>query len=308
MPHLSASQLDTFLQCSKKWVAQYIDQLHGDPSEALGLGSALHEVLENFGRWRMQRKSGTIDTEAMKREFTQTLRRTLAQQDPAGVLIKAWDTMEAKGHAIIEGFCTHIAPIYWPISVEQPFEFKIPEMEPYNGEDWTMVGRIDARTLLGSGDICTVDWKTGKKWREGAEHGKVQATAYVLADLMMGKPVPAQVTFITFPVDWNAKEQRFICEPDIRVTQRTLKQVSDLVQTLRTTALQINRLRDSGGVNAPPHPSYLCPWCPRYSRCFAGQSFMYEKGRLPAVTVDENDEPLSLLELAEKSDDDALAS
>lgn len=298
MPHLSASQLETFLQCPKKWTAQYIDSLRGEPSEALGLGGAFHETLENFGRWRLQRRSGTIDLAAMQREFVQILRKTLALQDPNGTLLKATDQMEQKGFAMLEAFCRDVAPIYWPVAVEESFEFTIPGMPLYNGEPWTMRGRIDARTALSSGEMVTIDWKSGKRWREGAEHSKLQATAYLLADLMEGRPVPAQVTFITFPVEWSKEDERFTCEADVRVTTRTLRQVSELMQTLRSAALQINKLRDANGVGVQGNPSYLCPWCPRYNRCYTGQNFMFQKGRLSAITVNENDQPLSADELA----------
>lgn len=302
MPHLSASQLDVFLNCPKKWVAQYIDQVKGDPSEALGLGGAFHETLENFGRWRMQRRSGTIDLPAMQREFSQILRRVMSEQDPHGKLLKAHPLMEQKGHAMLAGFCDRIAPRYWPIAVEEDFEFAIPEMKPYRGEPWTVTGRIDARTVLAeTGNMAIVDWKTGKAWKAGAEHQKLQATVYLLSDLLRGKPVSQQVTFITFPLEWQEDDQRFTCTPDIRVTTRTLRQVSDLVQTLRTAALTINTLRDTEGANANATPSYLCPYCPRYGSCYIGQEFMFSKGRLNAITVDENDQPLIQIDLSSRA-------
>lgn len=301
MPHLSASQLDVFLNCPKKWVAQYIEQTKGDPSEALGLGGAFHETLENFGRQRIQRRAGTVDLAAMQREFSQILRRVMSEQDPHGKLLKAHALMEQKGHAMLEGFCTHIAPRFWPIAVEEEFNFEIPAMKPYNGEPWTVTGRIDARTVLAeSGNMVIMDWKTGKAWKPGAEHQKLQATMYLLADLLLGRPVSQQVTFVTFPLEWQDNEGRFVCTPDIRVTTRTLRQVSDLVQTLRQAALKINTLRDTGGRDANATPSYLCPYCPRYARCYPGQEFMFSKGRLNAITVNENDEPLVFITESEK--------
>jgi len=302
MPHLSASQLDTFVNCPKKWVANYILQTKGEPSEALGLGGAFHETLEIFGRSRIQRRSGTTDLAAMQREFSIILRRVMSEQDPHGTLLKAHALMEQKGHAMLEGFCTHIAHRFWPIAVEEEFSFDIPGMKPYNGEPWTVTGRIDARTVLPeTGGTAIVDWKTGKAWKPGAEDDKLQATIYLLSDLLRGLPISQQVTFITFPLVWQEAEGRFTCTPDIRVTKRTLKQISDMVQLLRSSALRINALRDNGGITANPTPSYLCPYCPRYSSCFAGQEFMFSKGRLNAITVDENDQPLIQIDLSSRA-------
>lgn len=308
MPHLSASQLETFLQCEKKWAARYIEDQRGEPSEALGLGGAFHATLEEFGRWRIERRSGAVDLRALKHDFSAKLRQTLAEQDPHGTLLKASEGMEKRGHAMLEAFARDIAPAFWPVAVEEEFDFEIPGLDPVKGERWSVVGRVDARTLPSAG-LTTVDWKTaGKKWRPGDERHKIQATLYPLADFVQWKPLPKQVTFIVFPTKYDAKQQTYSCEVDIRPTAPTMENISAMQLQLKTSARRITELYANGGADVKATPSYLCPYCPKFQRCFVGQSFMLERGRLDAVTVDENDAPLPPHLIQRRTDEDAEES
>lgn len=302
MPHLSASQLETFLGCQKKWVARYIEDQKGEPSEHLGLGGAFHSTLEDFGRWRIQRRSGAVDVVALKHQFSQKLRQTLAEQDPHGTLLKVSEGMELRGHAMMEAFARDIAPVFWPVAVEEEFEFEIPRMDRVHGEAWTVVGRVDARTNPSAGPT-TIDWKTaGKKWRSGAEWDKIQATLYPLADLALFKTVPSQVTFIVFPTKYNAKSGTYSCEADVRPTTPSMERINVMQHQLRMSAKRISELYESKGAGVEPSPSYLCPYCPKYGNCFAGQSFMNSVGKLDKITVDEDDNPLDETLIEEQED------
>ncbi len=46
----SATEIDSFLLCRKKWAFRYLDNLDPAPSKAAELGSAVHKVLENYLR------------------------------------------------------------------------------------------------------------------------------------------------------------------------------------------------------------------------------------------------------------------
>lgn len=292
-PHLSASQVEKYLQCPKQWVAHYMELQRGDPSEALGLGSAFHAVLEEVGRWRIQRRAGAIDIPTLQRLFSQQLRETMALQDPHGTLLRANEDMERRGFAMLQAFAEDVAHKYWPISVEEEFRFQLPNVTPYEGDAWEVIGRIDARTAP-NGELVTIDWKTANKpWSASAEHSKIQATIYLLADLMSGRPVPHRVTFMVFPTTYVKSEDRYICKADIRPTTRTLREISDMMQQLRIAALEINKLRAADGVGATARPSWLCQFCPVKERCHVGQTFLVERGRRAEVTVDERDQPLS---------------
>ena len=44
----SASEIDTFLTCRKKWAFRYLDGMEEQPSKAADLGKAVHQVLEEY--------------------------------------------------------------------------------------------------------------------------------------------------------------------------------------------------------------------------------------------------------------------
>ena len=44
----SASEIDTFLTCRKKWAFRYLDGMEEQPSKAAELGKAVHQVLERY--------------------------------------------------------------------------------------------------------------------------------------------------------------------------------------------------------------------------------------------------------------------
>jgi len=54
----SATEIDSFLLCRKKWAFSYLDNLDPAPSKATELGSAVHKVLENY----LRTNSITYDT------------------------------------------------------------------------------------------------------------------------------------------------------------------------------------------------------------------------------------------------------
>ena len=68
MAHISASQIQLFKDCPRKWGFKYIQGKDaGEPSDSLALGSAVHTVLENF------LKDGTEpDTETLEGKIAST--------------------------------------------------------------------------------------------------------------------------------------------------------------------------------------------------------------------------------------------
>lgn len=291
MPHLSDSQVTTYESCPLQWKAQKLDAVTSDqPSEALILGSAFHNTLEIDGRQRMKRKAVMKERELLL-IFASELEKQMRKDDPSGKLGSLLPTLKERGEAMIRAYHTKdketgksIADRYWPISVEEQFDFPIPGVPlDDSGEPWTFTGRVDARTLMSTGEFAIMDWKTASKpWKVGDEHNKGQATAYLLADLMTGRPVAGQVTFVTFPTTWNEKEQRWTCAADVRVTRRTMKQVSDYAVKLRQIAREIMEIKQ-GVRDASAHPHWRCPFCPHIKNCYDGLQWMAWKGKIPPV-------------------------
>lgn len=281
MPHLSASQVETYEACAKQWYSQKVELVERtEPSEHLILGSAFHNTVEHDGKRRMMRSS-TFSTSELINFFRRSLHDELAKNDPGGKLDGLRETLEARGVAMLHAYGTHVAPSYWPIAVEEEFEFLLPNVAPdAAGEPWTFTGRIDGRTRMKDGRIVIIDWKTASKpWQAGAEHDKGQATGYILSDIMMGRtPCAEQVTFITFPTKWNDATGRFDCTVDMRPTKRTLTDVVAYLAHLQQIARDINRIR-RGDMFAAPSPHWRCQFCTNLRHCESGIQWMMERNR-----------------------------
>lgn len=302
MSHLSHSQLDLFTRCPKQWYADRFEKIEGGPSEALILGSAFHATLEHDGELRRKHKTPLDESNLFDVFLRLHLPKELKEQDPNNALdhMRIKD-IELRGEAMLRAYARSVAPRYYPVLVEDPFEVHIPHdkttpLLDIEGEPWTVTGFIDAITINSRGEFVIIDWKTASKpWKPGAEHDKDQATMYMLAQLLRGKDVPKQVTFITFPTMWNSDTQRYECgsfprdeegeitgdfqwKADVRVTTRNLEQVSSLVYSLRHAALEINKIR-AGEAEAVAKPHGLCPYCPINNRCLPGLQWMKHRNK-----------------------------
>lgn len=282
MPHLSASQLETYDACPEQWASQKMrDVERVEPSEHLILGSAFHNTLEHDGKRRIMR-SNPFSASELVHFFRRNLHDELALNDPAGKLAGISGTLESRGIAMLHAYSKEVAPKYWPIAVEDKFEFLIPNVAPdANGEPWTFEGRTDGRTRMKDGRIVLIDWKTASKpWPAGAEHDKGQATGYILSDLMTGHtPCAEQVTFITFPTKWNEAEGRFDCTVDMRPTKRTLSEVTAYLAHLQQVAREINRIR-RGDMRVETKPHWRCQFCVNLRHCDPGIQWMMARNRV----------------------------
>lgn len=282
MPHLSASQIETYDACPEQWAAQKMrDVERTEPSEHLILGSAFHNALEYDGKRRIVRSS-TLSTAELVNLFRRSLHDELATNDPEGRLAGIRETLELRGAAMIRAYSQHVAPKYWPIAVEEEFNFTIPNVAPdANGEPWTCTGRIDARTRMKDGRIVIIDWKTASKsWPIGDEHKKGQATTYILSDIMTGHtPCAEQVTFMTFPTKWNDAEGRFDCTVDMRPTKRNLTEVVEYLAHLQKIAREINRIR-RGEMRIEAKPHWRCQFCVNLRHCDPGIQWMMARNRV----------------------------
>lgn len=303
--HLSATQLETFIRCPRQWYETRYGEVESTVAEPLVLGSAFHATLEQDGDLRRRHKT-PLDEKNLLHEFLHRhLPKELAEQDPEGTLdpMRIKD-MELRGEAMLKAYITSVAPRYFPVMVEDPFEVHIPSdvkspLLDIDGDPWTVTGFIDAITINSKGQYVIVDWKTASKpWRPGAENSKSQASVYILAQMLRGLDIPAQVTFITFPTMWNSDTQRYECgkyprdefgeidgefewKPDIRVTQRNLAQMGEIIYNLRNAAEEINKIRRQE-ITASAKPHALCPYCPVNNTCLSGLQWMKNnKKKLP---------------------------
>ena len=236
---LSASAIDTYLQCPLKYRFSYEWRIPWPPSPALQFGSIMHGAVREV-----------VGLLAGKRQ-------ELAPSALEAILERRWveagfgDPVQerkyrAEGLRQLEGVCRA-----WSeggpegrmelLHQEKPFEFE------YAGT--SLVGRIDQIHRAPSGEAELIEYKTGRPQTQKEADNSPQLTLYAEAcRRVLGLAEPALVLFNL------ATGER------VRTT-RSEEQFRALEQKVRQTAAAIR------AGSFPARPAYLCRYCDFYPIC-----------------------------------------
>lgn len=284
---LSHSSVELFDKCPLAWRLTKIDHVTQAPAAPLIFGDAIHQALAADGLGYLANGS-RVNTRELMETFNAALVERLNRDDPTGLITKhEIEHMFDDAAAIFAGYVEHVQPYYFPLAVEQWFG-QNPVIPIPDAPGWTFTGIVDARIKRNDG-YYILDWKTGKPWPEGAEHGKPQASAYIWADINRwawegykrdAMPNAQSVMFVLLPVVDG------VCIPERRATVRDHSQRFAYVEHLRTVAREIDAAKASGDFPAKTGP--LCGWCGCLGSCETGQDWLRSKGRtsnVPGVTL-----------------------
>jgi hypothetical protein len=282
---LSHSSCELWEKCPLAWKLTKLDHVPQAPAAPLIFGDAIHQALAADGLVYLY-GGPRPDTHALYDVFQEALEDRLRRDDPTG-LIPLADVaqMGLDAEAIFAGYVEHVQPYYFPLAVEQWFG-KEPAIPIPDADGWTFTGIVDARIRTNQGQAI-VDFKTGKRWEVGAEHGKGQASAYLYADearvlisAETNTDAADMVIFILLPVENG------VCFPARRITTRDHSQRFAYVEHLRTVAREIDEARASGDFPAKTGP--LCAYCGCLASCETGQNWLHKARReshVPGVTL-----------------------
>jgi len=226
---LSASAIETYLQCPLKYRFSYEWRIPWPPSPAIQFGSVIHgAVREVVGLLAGDERSLTRDALLSILD-----RRWLAAGFADPVQERKY---REEGLRQLEGVCHTWG--HQPIELlhqEKSFEFQ--------GGGTKLVGRIDQIHRLASGDVELVEYKTGRPQTQKEADGSAQLTLYAEAcRRVLGLPAPNLVLF-------NLATGERIW------TTRSEEQWQAFEKTIRRTAGAIRAGR------FPAHPNYLCRYC-----------------------------------------------
>ena len=234
---LSASAIETYVQCPLKYRFSYEWRIPWPPSPAIQFGSVMHGAVREVMGLLVQ------DGQDLTRDALQSIldRRWVAAGFADPVQERKY---REEGLRQLEGVCRA-----WPqdasqdrpenrmelLHQEKSFEFERGRTK--------LVGRIDQIHRLPSGEVELVEYKTGRPQTQKEADGSAQLTLYADAcRRVLGLPAPNLVLFNL------ATGER------IR-TARSEEQLQAFEQTIRQTAGAIRAGR------FPARPGYLCRYC-----------------------------------------------
>jgi hypothetical protein len=277
--------VELFDGCPRRYQLTKIDHVPQAPAAPLIFGDAIHQALAADGlQYLADGKRLTLDQ--LGRRFDLAFEERLSRDDPDSLISEEEAVrLTHDADAIFTGYVEHVQPYYFPLAVEEWFG-KEPAIPIPDADGWTFTGIVDARIVTQDGRGI-LDWKTGKRWDTGAEHGKGQASAYLFADearVIISAETSTDaaqfVMFLLLPVIDG------VCVPEPRITTRDHSQRFAYVEHLRTVAREIDEARASGDFPAKTGP--LCGWCNCLASCSDGQNWLRGKGReshVPGVTL-----------------------
>lgn len=186
-PHLSVSQLKSFLVCPRRYRLQYVDRVDASfRSVALALGSAFHHAAEEH----YQNIDGhePASREQLQVVLREELQRVLREPGPPVLFDDADDEegLLSTAAKMLDAFLLGAPKFDSVEAVEQAFAVDL--VEPHTGEvlPIPLVGAVD---VLGveAGRLTVLELKTGKRrWSADQLAFDLQLTAYVVAMRQLG--------------------------------------------------------------------------------------------------------------------------
>jgi len=190
---VSYSQIDTYIDCPKKYEYAYVLQIPTLPHASLSFGSTIHKTLKDFYTLLQRYKEGLgITDPPTEEELIEIFNKNWIGKGYENKKHEE-DRKESGIKAMKEYYKKFFSIEQNPYRLEQPFTVHLPE--------GSFVGKIDRIDLVKAGDIPEVeiiDYKTGRLKEESDIKNDLQLPLYcIFAEQSLGvKVVRAKYIFI----------------------------------------------------------------------------------------------------------------
>jgi RecB family exonuclease len=240
---LSATRIETFLECKYKYHCSYVDRLPKVPSPAFRLGTAVHEALELAGRIWME--SGFIDGPAKKRILKQYHKIAIQEGIQDMGIYK-------EGEVLVKNRVNNFEVGKKIIGLEIKFGFMGgPNITTKQGVP--LMGAIDKVIEYDEDTILVVDYKTSKTAPTGDQlKDNTQLSIY---DLVASIQWP-QYKRIILSLDMLKSEMLY--------TYRTEYQRAHFEEYLKDIHDAMTKFTRK---EAKPQLNVFCPWCDYREYC-----------------------------------------
>lgn len=250
-PHISVSQLTTWLQCPRKYRLSYVEKLPWQTvSSALTFGTSVHAALATLSQSRLEGVEPTLDDLHAAYRVAWA-----AEASSKPIEFKDGETpegLDAMARAML-GVALEQPRVGRVLAVEEPFRIQLAEDLP------PLVGFIDLVEER-EGRAVIIELKTGaQRFTDQRVADDYQPTAYALAALEMGLPGVETIedVEVRFHVLLKLKKPAI----DERPTRRSRRQADEL----REVASAVWRAREAGVF--PPNRGWQCAGCPFREHC-----------------------------------------
>jgi hypothetical protein len=198
VPHMSISQLKTFLQCPRKYRFQYVDRLKPDFRPiALAFGAAWHETV---GAHLLPPVRGQyLGLAELQALFRDTLTEELNEEGPPVLFEDDEDLGKCVdlGLRMLDEFILRVPRPGEVLEVERAFVLELAHPVTGGVAPVPLVGAIDA-VVVDGGRPAVWELKTGKrKWSADQLDYDPQPTAYVMAARELGYQDPDLKLLVT---------------------------------------------------------------------------------------------------------------
>lgn len=244
-PHLSVSQVTTYLSCARRYRFRYVEGREPESkSDALAFGSALHASVEWWQAERIAGRAPPVD------RLLRTFRAdwTAATADP-DLDLDGKDPAEmlATGQALLRLFAERFAAEAPPRVVEQRFEVEL--RHPATGEALPvpLVGYLDA-----AGDGLVWELKTASRKNPVSDYNlQLSAYAYAVRESTGRSPRVRVVQLVKTKAPKIEVEE---VEPSLRDQAWFAEVTCEVFEAIACRAF-------------PPNPSWRCPTCEYRGAC-----------------------------------------
>lgn len=249
-PHVSFSQIQTYLSCSLKYKFSYIDKVKPDFHPlSFVFGSSIHKVLAEYYQNLLEGNPSTLESLqnsfALLLESAKKTEKILFDDDTSESVIE-------KGKALIQCFHKNVSPGV-VIAIEQPFTIEI------GGKIPPLIGAIDLIEMDKNGNIIVVDHKTSSsKYAQNKIKKDIQMTLYSIATQING--FSRQTPKLRFDVLVKTKTPQF-------QSCLTVRNEKDQMRALRIIKEVWRAIENE--IFVPQDSSNFCTSCQYQSYCEA---------------------------------------
>lgn len=279
----SYSQIEVFLQCPYKWYKSYLlGEREIDTSEALALGTSVHETLEQYANTICEKKHLEL-AEAIE-ILDENMEKNNIPFSSQENKVEAY----SQHYQMVENLCekrNNLSNLLFGktiVGAEIPFRYSVPFPFTFvwRGKEYNeiyLVGSIDLLLIDENGNYIVVDYKSGKKTFDSNKlQNNLQHRIYSLVVQKKYGKIPKQCMYyftrfdILQQVDklYEDGEERVIAyysrgknKGKIKYKQKSAKEVIEELQDIFVRQYFIADGCKKISDNYRACPSALCSWC-----------------------------------------------